>query len=116
VFTAVGPDESPVGFAAATPVGGFLHLAELSVDPVHGRIGVGRALIEAVDGLARRSGLAGVTLTTFRDVPFNAPFYAGLGFAEMPLAAAPDALRRQFHAELPPHSAVEARILMLRRC
>lgn len=116
VFVAEGPDGSPVGFAAALPVDGFLHIAELSVDPDHGRIGLGRALVEAVDRVARRDGFAGVTLTTFRDVPFNAPFYARLGFVELPLAAASEALRRQFDAELPPRVAVETRILMLSRC
>lgn len=115
VFVAVAPDGSPVGFAAATPVDAFLHLAELSVHPDHGRKGLGRALIAAVDALARGRGLAGVTLTTFRDVPFNGPFYASLGFTEWPLAEAPDQLRRRFHAELPPQVAVETRILMLRR-
>ena len=29
---------------------------------------------------ARASGLAAVTLTTFRDVPWNAPFYRRVGF------------------------------------
>lgn len=116
VVVAVAPDGRPVGFAAATPVDAFLHLAELSVDPDHGRKGLGRTLVEAVDALARARGLAGVTLTTFRDVPFNEPFYAGLGFAELPLADAPDQLRRRFHAELPPQVGVETRILMLRRC
>lgn len=115
VLVATGPDDRPVGFAAARPVGAHLHLAELSVDPDHGRIGVGRALVEAVAGLARRRELAGVTLTTFRDVPFNAPFYARLGFVEMPQAEAPEALRMLFIAELPPQAAVETRILMHRR-
>jgi hypothetical protein len=29
---------------------------------------------------ARRAGLAAVTLTTFRAIPWNAPFYRSLGF------------------------------------
>ncbi len=115
VLVAVGPDGEPVGFAAAVPVDRFLHLAELSVDPNHGRIGVGRALVGAIVALARERGLAGVTLTTFRAVPFNAPFYVRLGFAEMPMADAPEVLREQFLAELPPLVAVDARVLMIRR-
>jgi len=115
VLVATGPDGGPVGFAAAAPIDAFFHLAELSVDPNHGRIGIGQALVEAIAGLADRRGLAGVTLTTFRDVPFNAPFYARLGFVEMPLSDAPVTLRERFLAELPPQTAVEARVLMLRR-
>lgn len=115
VLVAAGPGGRPVGFAAATPLDGFLHLAELSVDPDHGRIGIGRALVEAVAALAGRRGLPGVTLTTFRDIPFNAPFYARLGFLEMPLPEVPVASRERFLAELPPGTAVETRVLMLRR-
>lgn len=115
VLVAVAPDGSPVGYAAATPLDGFLHLAELSVDPDHGRIGVGAALVEAVAALADRRGLPGVTLTTFRDIPFNAPFYARLGFEELPLSGVSATLRERFFAELPPLIEAETRVLMLRR-
>jgi GNAT superfamily N-acetyltransferase len=82
VFVAVAPDGAPAGFAVAQPQGGRLHLRELSVDPAHGRQGLGAALVRAVIERARSLGLAGVSLTTFRTVPFNAPFYARLGFRE----------------------------------
>lgn len=72
----------PVGFVVAAPLGPCLHVHELSVDPAHGRRGVGTALVEHVAQAAVERGLAGVSLTTFRDVPFNAPFYARLGFVE----------------------------------
>lgn len=115
VFVAVAPNGGPVGYAAATPLDGFLHLAELSVDPDHGRIGIGAALVEAVAALADRRGLPGVTLTTFRDIPFNAPFYARLGFVELPLSGASALQRERFLAELPPRTPFETRVLMLRR-
>jgi hypothetical protein len=38
-------------------------------------------------------GYASVTLTTFRDVPWNLPFYARLGFAVVPPGQLSDALR-----------------------
>ena len=70
---------SPVGFALLQPLGDGLHLEELDVLPEHGRKGVGRALIREVClyAEARRRIL---TLCTFRDVPWNAPFYERLGF------------------------------------
>jgi N-acetylglutamate synthase-like GNAT family acetyltransferase len=40
---------------------------------------VGRQLIACAEH-ARKLGLTSLTLTTFRDVPWNAPFYARLGF------------------------------------
>jgi GNAT superfamily N-acetyltransferase len=44
------------------------------------RRGAGRAMVEAAAAEARRRGLPAVTLTTFRSIPFNAPFYARLDF------------------------------------
>ena len=44
------------------------------------RLGLGRQLIARVVADARAAGARAVTLTTYRDVPFNAPYYARLGF------------------------------------
>ena len=74
----------PVGFAAVILLDGSPHLEEMDVLPSHGRRGLGRALVNHVVDWARASGFAGITLTTFRHLPFNAPFYASAGFAEMP--------------------------------
>lgn len=78
----VGTDDAdvPVGFALGSVVGGNAHLDELDVHPEHGRRGLGRALVEAVIAWARRHGRPALTLTTLRDVPWNAPFYERLGF------------------------------------
>jgi len=74
------PGGAPIGFAATTQVDGSLHLFQVSVLPAHGRKGVGRALVEAVLQEASEHGESGVTLTTFRHLPWNAPFYRKLGF------------------------------------
>jgi GNAT superfamily N-acetyltransferase len=70
-----------VGYAMAGLVDDHAHLEQLSVAPDQGGRGVGTALIDAVVDWARTRGDAEVTLTTFRDVPFNAPLYAKRGFA-----------------------------------
>jgi GNAT superfamily N-acetyltransferase len=44
--------------------------------------GVGRQLLAEVVTLCRRRGYSVITGTTFRDVAFNAPFYARLGCVE----------------------------------
>ena len=80
-------DDVPVGFAYADVLDGALHLEELDVLPSWGRRGIGRALVATVLTAARDAGLPAVTLTTFRDVPWNAPFYARLGFRTLPPAA-----------------------------
>lgn len=73
----------PVGFALVGRVDGLVHLEQLAVHPDHGRQGIGTRLLDAVcDDAALAS--AAVTLTTFRDVPWNAPWYARRGFAVLP--------------------------------
>lgn len=79
-------DATPIGFAYADVVDGAVHLEELDVLPEWGRHGIGRALVDTVVADARGRGLPAVTLTTFRDVPWNAPFYARLGFEVVALA------------------------------
>ena len=74
---------APVGFAAVVLLDGSAHLYECDVLPAHGRRGLGRALVLHVARWARTSRFASLTLTTFRHLPWNAPFYASLGFAEI---------------------------------
>lgn len=74
----------PVGFAQLEIVDGQAHLEQLAVSPEHARQGIGRALVTAAKAWAREAGYVAMTLTTFKDVPFNAPFYAGCGFTELP--------------------------------
>lgn len=73
----------PVGFAAAVLVDGAAHLHEVDVHPDHGRRGLGRALVERTAAWARDAGYPSLTLTTFRHLPWNAPFYASVGFEEV---------------------------------
>lgn len=80
LWVALEPEGAPVGFAVASVGGRRLHLDELDVLPAHGRNGIGSALIEAVEDHALKSDCIEITLTTFRDVPWNAPFYARVGF------------------------------------
>jgi predicted N-acetyltransferase YhbS len=63
---------------------GIAHLEEIDVHPEHGRRGLGRRLVCAVCRWAAANGYSWVTLSTFRDVPWNMPFYARLGFEEIP--------------------------------
>ncbi len=69
-----------VGFVSLEIVDGDAHVDQLSVLPSHGRRGIGRALLDGAIRWARDGGHHAVTLTAFRDVPWNAPFYGRLGF------------------------------------
>lgn len=84
LWVALEPAGIPVGFAVASICGRRVHLDELDVSPEHGRQGVGSALVEAIEDYALNSGCVEITLTTFRDVPWNAPFYARVGFEVIP--------------------------------
>jgi GNAT superfamily N-acetyltransferase len=61
-------------------VDGALHIEQVSVHPRAARRGVGRALLAHAADRAREEGLTALTLTTFTEVPWNAPYYARLGF------------------------------------
>jgi GNAT superfamily N-acetyltransferase len=80
LWVALSPQLQPVGFALVEREGTWLHLEEIDVHPLHGRRGIGAALVETVCAWARDCGYTQITLTTYRDIPWNGPFYARLGF------------------------------------
>ncbi|WP_351222436.1 GNAT family N-acetyltransferase [Streptomyces sp. NPDC002133] len=73
-------DDRPVAYLLSEPVDGAAHIEQLSVHPAAARRGLGRGLIDHLAAVAAADGLAALTLTTFADVPWNAPYYARLGF------------------------------------
>jgi GNAT superfamily N-acetyltransferase len=61
-----------VGYVYVVVVDGGMHVEQVTIDPAVARRGVGRALLDALGGP--------LTLTTYRDVPWNGPYYERLGF------------------------------------
>ncbi|GAA2578795.1 GNAT family N-acetyltransferase [Winogradskya consettensis] len=82
-WVAVGDDDAPVGFVLVDVVDGLAHVEQVSIDPPYARRGIGSALIDHVGSWAAGRGMEALTLTTFRDVPWNGPYYARLGFKEL---------------------------------
>jgi GNAT superfamily N-acetyltransferase len=80
VITDADAGDKPLGYAIADIVDGLAHLEQLSVLPDHGRKGLGAALVEHVCEWAVQRAMQAVTLTTFTDIAWNAPFYAKHGF------------------------------------
>ncbi len=72
-----------IGFAAARPAGRELHLHELNVARAYQRNGIGGTLLRALQIDARNAGFASITVHTFRDIAWNAPFFAAYGFTEV---------------------------------
>jgi GNAT superfamily N-acetyltransferase len=73
----------PVGFVRIEELDGLAHIEELAVLPSHMRQGIGTALLETACAWAAAHGYHALTLITYADVPWNAPFYAARGFAEV---------------------------------
>ncbi|WP_426201573.1 GNAT family N-acetyltransferase [Pseudomonas sp. TWP3-1] len=79
-WVALDAENRPQGFLSAERHGSDLHIYELSVMQSMQGQGTGRRLIEAAKDYARSNRLGFVTLTTFTNVPWNAPFYSRAGF------------------------------------
>lgn len=106
--------EEVVGFALLVDLGLFAHLDEIDVLPEHARKGLGTALVEAACAWAYTHGFSFVTLSTFRDVPWNAPFYARHGFTIVPADEQPPELVRIVEAERNKGLRTELRVIMQR--
>ncbi len=78
----VAEDEraQPVAFVAATLERDELHIWEFGVRIDYQRRGIGRQLLQRLIAEASAAQIRAVTLTTFRDLPWNAPFYRSMSF------------------------------------
>lgn len=83
-----------VGYLAASVMAHRLHIDEVDVLRHRQGQGIGRRLLQTAADYARDTGLTQLSLTTFRDVPWNAPFYAAFGFREWDPKVAPASIRQ----------------------
>ena len=103
-----------IGFALLEDEDAVVHLEEIDVDPAHGRRGIGRALVDAALAWAASRGASRMTLSTFRDVAWNAPFYARCGFEVVPSKAWSEADRQRRAEEAAAGLDVSRRVIMAR--
>lgn len=113
--------DTPVGFVYVRLLGsGAPHLEELDVHPSHGRQGLGRRLVTTACEWVTRNGHPSLTLTTFRELPFNRRFYASCGFREVPPsqldAELADIVANEAQRGLPPERRVVMRWYERRDC
>jgi len=94
LVVAAAPDDTAVGFIAIGTVDDEGYIDEINVLPGFGRQGVGNGLIAAAEAIAAGRGQARVRLTTFRDVPWNAPWYRRRGFREIEPSGVGEALQK----------------------
>ena len=81
LWVAEDADVGVIGFVAGEITDDGLYIEEVDVAMERQKQGNGRRLMQAAIDWARTARLPAVTLTTFRHIPFNAPFYASMGFA-----------------------------------
>jgi GNAT superfamily N-acetyltransferase len=76
--------DPPLGFAALGTLGKDAHLEQIAVFPAQARKGHGTRLLNAAIAHAAEQGHTRMVLTTFRDIPWNGPWYEHHGFTELP--------------------------------
>jgi GNAT superfamily N-acetyltransferase len=103
---------TPVGLLRLSVVDSLAHLDEISVHPSHGRRGLGARLVEFAVAWAAARGRRAVTLSTFADVPWNAPFYRRRGFRILEEHELTPGLRAIRDAEARAGLDVKARVFM----
>jgi GNAT superfamily N-acetyltransferase len=87
VWVACDAADTAVGVVIASVREGVVYVEEIDVLAEHGRRGLGGRMLDAVCAWAQERGYPAVTLSTFRDVPWNGPFYRKHGFVDLEPAA-----------------------------
>ncbi|KIN00422.1 hypothetical protein OIDMADRAFT_124896 [Oidiodendron maius Zn] len=83
LWVAVNKSDQPIGFAGGEDIDGNFHVAEVSVTQHAQGKGVGKSLMTELIRQAKEEGYTTITLTTYRDLPWNGPWYNKLGFLEV---------------------------------
>jgi GNAT superfamily N-acetyltransferase len=110
----VDDSDAPIAFVLVMLLDGLAHIEQVSVHPSYAHRGIGRRLIDHVDAWAAGRGLRALTLTTFRDVPWNGPYYERIGFATLePGERGPELVRLM--AEEAQHGLDPAQRIAMRR-
>lgn len=84
LLVATSPGHAVLGFVRLEIVDGQAHVEQVSVHPDFSRRGVGAALLRAAERWALDAGYRRISLTTYREVPWNGPYYRRLGWFAVP--------------------------------
>jgi N-acetylglutamate synthase-like GNAT family acetyltransferase len=83
-----------LGFVAMRVLDELLYLDNISVESSASGVGIGATLLSAVIEHAKRLGIRAVSLTTFREPPWNGPWFRKHGFLTMPAACIGEGLKQ----------------------
>jgi GNAT superfamily N-acetyltransferase len=115
IWVACAEDDVAVGMVIASVRGGAAYVEEMDVLPAHGRRGVGGRLLATVCAWAEKQGQAAVALSTFRDVPWNGPFYRKHGFRDLRPSEWTPGMQAIRDKEVQHGLRVDARVFMRRQ-
>ncbi|MFI1015239.1 GNAT family N-acetyltransferase [Streptomyces sp. NPDC020965] len=93
VWVSVDGAGQPLAYLIHEEVDGAAHIEQVTVHPAAARRRLGSRLIDQLAVRAAADGLPALTLTTFAEVPWNAPYYARLGFRTLADAELTEGLR-----------------------
>jgi GNAT superfamily N-acetyltransferase len=99
LWVAVNEVDQPIGFAGGEDLAGNFHIAEISVAQNAQGKGVGKALMEELTRQAMAEGYTAITLTTYRNLPWNGPWYQKLGFSEVKIDEMGEEYREIWNSE-----------------
>jgi GNAT superfamily N-acetyltransferase len=114
LWVSVDHTDRPTGFLTGYPIGADFYIAEMSVARAHQRKGIGADLLTAALNFARHHGFDRATLMTYRDLHWNKPFYARLGFVEVDMSVAAFEYRKKLSAEVSAGHDPKKRCLMVK--
>ena len=83
LWVAADNHNQPVAYLVASVVDDCAHIDQVSVDTGQAGKRIGSALIDTLEIWAQAHNLVAITLTTFADIPWNAPYYRKLGFQDI---------------------------------
>lgn len=73
----------PIGYVCGENIDGSFHVAEISVAYEFQGVGIGKKLMNTMIEDVIKERFRSITLTTFRDIFWNAPWYTKFGFYEV---------------------------------
>lgn len=91
-----------------------LHIDQVTVHPDASRRGLGALMIESVSADPRSKERGLITLTSFANVPWNAPYYERIGFIDIPESEWPEGVAEKVAAERGTDLAAWPRVVMQR--
>lgn len=105
-----------VGFILMVPIDNRAHILELAVAMTAQRQGLGKELLNAAEVWARAKHFSDLTLTTFCDPAWNAPWYAKHGFTKIQLDESRPELLRIWNDEIEHGIHQQPRTAMQKSC